>query len=113
MAYFPNPYQTVYPYQQIQQVPQIPQTKMIEVIQVDSIEEAGKWQVQTGASVLFFARDDSFNAVKSVEFNGKETFVVFDRRREVPAPAFMTREDVETMIAAAMKKPARKEAPAE
>lgn len=88
---------------------------MVEVIPVDSIEEAAKYQVQTGASVMFFARDDSFNAVKAVEFNGQESFVVFDKRPDKPVPVFTTREDVEAMIAAALapKKSVKKEAPEE
>jgi len=82
-----------------------PQSKYVEVIPVDAVAEAEHCPMSQGSAALFFARDDSFIASKRVDFNGSVTFEVYDRRKPmppVPAPEYITREEAETMIAAAL-----------
>jgi len=97
---YPNPYQ--YQYQQMQQQ----QTKHVEAIPVDTVEEASSCPMAAGSSGVFFARDDSFIAVKSVGVNGQVEFNVYDKRPPAPPePAFdpaayVTKEELEARLAA-------------
>ena len=116
MAYNPQMYmpqnyaQQYYPqYQQMQQpIQQQQQTKLVEVVPVDTVEEAEACPMAAGSSGFFFARDDSFNAVKSVSLNGQVTFVVYDKRPPAPpAPqfdpsAYVRRDEIDALIAAAV-----------
>jgi hypothetical protein len=103
--YIPQNYQQYYPQYQQQQVQQ-PQTKLVEIIPVDTVKEAEDCPMAAGSSGFFFARDDSFNAVKSVGLNGQVTFVVYDKRPPAPpAPqfdpaAYVRRDEIEALIAA-------------
>ena len=108
--YFPQNYQPMYQ-PQIPQMPQITQpqqaqqTKYVEVVPVDNIAEAETCPMAAGSSFLFFARDDSFIAVKSVGVNGQQSFSVFDKRPPAPAAppfdpsAYVTMEELETRLA--------------
>lgn len=90
-AYLPVSYQQQYQPQYYQPQPQQqqPQPKLVEVIPVDTVAEAEACPMAAGSSGFFFAKDDSFNAVKSVALNGQVTFVVYDRRPpEPPQPQF-------------------------
>jgi len=79
--------------------------RTVEVVQVDTEEEAAKWQVQMGATLMMFARNDSFIAMKSVGVNGQEEFIVYDKRPPAPpAPvfdpaAYVTKEELESRLA--------------
>lgn len=108
---FPANYQPYNPYQQYQQFqpqqmqqPQ-QQTKYVEVIPVDTVQEAEACPMAAGSSFLFFARDDSFIAVKSVGVNGQTTFSTYDRRPPAPvAPPFdpseyVRRDELEKLVA--------------
>ena len=87
-----NPYQFQTPAQPQQQQTQ---TKYVEVIPVDSVEEASACPMAAGSSFLFFARDDSFIAVKSAGVNGQNTFHVYDKRPPAPTePVFRAEEYV-------------------
>ena len=119
MALYNNPFQATYPqmYPQYPQMPQMmtPPTIRAEIIQVDGEEQAANYPVGAGTSQMMIAKDDSAIFVKTATTNGA-TLNVFVKRPPAPAapaPDFVTREDVETMIAAAIKKPAKKEVPAE
>lgn len=79
------------------------QTRVVEAVPVDTVDDAAKIQVQIGCSVLAVAKDDSFVAIKTAGMNGASSFTVFDRRPEKPAPEYLTRADVEALIASAMK----------
>lgn len=125
-----QPYGYQYP-QQYQPTPQVQQpgqmqqgqqqTKYVEVIPVDTVQEAEACPMAAGSSFLFFARDDSFIAVKSVGVNGQQSFSVFDKRPPAPvAPPFnpgdyVTKEELESRLAAilAPKRAAKKEDSAE
>jgi len=108
-----------YPQMQQQMPQQIPQQMMTpptiraEIIQVDGEEQAAAYPVGAGASQMMIAKDDSAIFVKTANANGT-TLDVFVKRPPAPAappPDYVTREDVEAMIAAAMpKKAAKKEA---
>jgi len=115
--YNPMNYQP-YPMQYQQPVMQQPTSRTVEVVQVDTEEEAAKWQVQMGATLMMFARNDSFIAMKSVGVNGQEEFAVYDKRPPAPpAPvfdptAYVTKEELESRLAsfsAPKKAVARKE----
>lgn len=99
--YMPQNYMPQYPVMQ-------QQTRMVEAVPVETVEEAARIQVQIGGTVLAFARDDSFIAVKSVGVNGQDSFNVFDKRPPAPpAPAFdpaayVTKEELEKRLAAIM-----------
>ena len=128
---FPVGYQPYgYQYQQqYQPAPQMQQpngatqaqSKYVEVIPVDTVQEAEACPMAAGSSFLFFARDDSFIAVKSVGVNGQQSFSVFDKRPPAPvAPPFnpgdyVTKEELESRLAAilAPKRAAKKEDSAE
>lgn len=101
--YFPATYQPMYPQFQPQMTPP---TIRAEIIQVDSEEQAANYPVNAGASQMMIARDDSAIFVKSVGANGP-TLDVFIKRPpapKAPEPEYMTRADVEAMIAAALPK---------
>lgn len=118
-----NPYQQQYqPQMQGAQMPSAnqPQTKYVEVIPVDTVQEAESAPMAAGSSFLFFARDDSFIAVKSIGVNGQQSFNVFDKRPPAPvAPpfdpaAYVTKEELESRLAAILTpKKAKKEDSAE
>lgn len=99
--------------QQFQPAPQMQQqgqqqTKYVEVIPVDTVQEAEACPMAVGSSFLFFARDDSFIAVKSVGVNGQHSFSVFDKRPPAPvAPpfdpsAYVRRDEIGELVAAAV-----------
>ena len=85
------------------------QTRMVEAVPVDTVEEAAKIQVQIGGTILAFAKDDSFIAVKSVGVNGQDSFNVFDKRPPAPPqPVFdptvyVTKDELESRIAAILE----------
>lgn len=85
-----------------------PQTKYVEVVPVNSVDEASSCPMAAGSSSLFFARDDSFIAVKSVGVNGQITFDVFDKRPPAPVSppfdpsAYVTRDEIKTLVASAI-----------
>lgn len=123
-------YQQQFQPQQYQPAPQMSpsqmsgsqqQTKYVEVIPVDTVQEAEACPMAAGSSFLFFARDDSFIAVKSVGVNGQQSFSVFDKRPPAPvAPpfdpaAYVTKEELEGRLAAilAPKRATKKEAEAD
>lgn len=82
-GYFPISYQ---PYQpQMQQMQPEQQTKYVEAVPVDAIAEAENCPMAAGTSRLFFAKDDSFVAVKTAAVNGQITFTVYDKRPPAPA----------------------------
>lgn len=88
------------------QVPQTNQpTKYVEVVPVDSVEEAQNCPMAAGSSFLFFARDDSFIAVKSIGVNGQQSFSVFDKRPPAPPKPpidltkYVTRDELEKRLA--------------
>lgn len=113
---FPVGYQPYQMMQQPQMQPQNQQSKLVEAIPVDTIAEAENCPMAAGTTAFFFARDDSFNAAKSVALNGQVSFTVYDRRppaAPAPAPEYMTRADVEAMIAAALPKRTTKKEAAE
>ena len=100
---FPVGYQQQYP--QYQQYQQPTQAKYVEVVPVDTEAEAENCPMAAGSSGVFFARNDSFIAVKSVGVNGQITFNVFDKRPPAPvAPpfdpsAYVTREEFDALVA--------------
>ena len=92
-AYLPVNYQQQYQPQYYQPQPQPQQQqqqpRLVEAIPGDTVSEAEACPMAAGTSGFFFAKDDSFNAVKSVALNGQVTFVVYDRRPpEPPQPQF-------------------------
>ena len=122
---YPASYQPFgYNYQQYQQPIQnqpqqqqmmTPPTIRAEIVQVDGEEAAGNFPVGAGSSQMMIARDDSAIFVKTAAANGQGyTLDVFVKRppaAPAPAPEYMTRADVEAMIAAALpKRSVKKEA---
>ena len=99
-SYYPSVYQP-YQYQ--------PQARMVEAVPVDTVEEAAKIQVQIGGTILAFAKDDSFIAVKSVGVNGQDSFNVFDKRPPAPPQpvfdptAYVTKDELEARITAILE----------
>lgn len=105
--YFPmgyQPYQPqmqpqMQPYQQTEQ-----QTKYVEAVPVDQISEAENCPLAAGTSRLFFARDDSFVAVKAAGINGQITFTVYDRRPPAPQEptfdpsAYLRKDEAEKLV---------------
>lgn len=122
---FPAGYQPYTPYpggyqpQQYQPAPQVlptqmsganqqQQTKYVEVVPVDTVQEAEACPMAAGSSFLFFARDDTFIAVKSVGVNGQQSFSVFDKRPPAPStppfnPAeYVRRDELQGLVFEAM-----------
>lgn len=105
-----TPYQQYPQYQQpqMQQPAQGQQSKYVEVVPVDTVQEAEACPMAAGSSFLFFARDDSFIAVKSVGVNGQSSFSVFDKRPPAPVTppfdpsAYVRRDEIRDLIAAAV-----------
>lgn len=105
--YFPQGYQP-YPMYQPQQ-PQIQQqqteAKYVEAIPVDTEKEALDCPMAAGTTKLFFAKNDSFIAVKSAGVNGQVNFDVYEKRPPAPpAPAFdpasyVTRKEFDALVA--------------
>lgn len=106
VGYQPYSYQYQPQYQQ-QQVSQ--QTKYVEAIPVDNEAEAEGCPMAAGSSGVFFARNDSFIAVKSIGVNGQITFDIYDKRPPAPsAPAFdpsayVRRDEFDGLVAAAVE----------
>jgi hypothetical protein len=116
---FTNPFPVGYqpygynPYQQYQQ-PQMQQNaaqqqgKYVEVVPVNAESEAQNCPMAAGSSMVFFANDDSFIAVKSVGVNGQITFNVYDKRPPAPAEppvdlsAYVRRDEIGELVAAAV-----------
>ena len=106
-----NPYTQYQPQMQQMQGTQMssanqPQTKYVEVIPVDTVQEAESAPMAAGSSCLFFARSDSFIAVKSIGVNGQSSFSVFDKRPPAPVTppfdpsAYVTKDELESRLAA-------------
>lgn len=114
MAIYPNPYPYQQMYPQMYQPQMTPPTIRAEIVQVDNEEQAANYPVAAGASQMMIARDDSAIYVKTVGAAGPVLNVFIKRPPAAPAPApeYMTREEVEAMIAAAIsaKRPVKKEA---
>lgn len=100
------PYMPTYQPQQPQpqQIPQPAQTKYVEVIPVDSAQEVESCPMAAGSTGFFFARDDSFNAVKSVGLNGQVSVTFFDKRPPAPPEptfdpaAYVRKDEIETLV---------------
>lgn len=120
---FTNPFPVGYqpygynPYQQYQQPQQLAsgsfqngnnQGKYVEVVPVNAESEAQNCPMAAGSSMVFFANDDSFIAVKSVGVNGQITFSVYDKRPQAPAEppvdlsAYVRRDEIGDLVAAAV-----------
>jgi len=113
--YFPATYQPIYPQFQPQMPQQMmtPPTIRAEIVQVDNEDQAAAYPVAAGASQMMIARDDSAIFVKTANANGAtlEVFIKRPPAPKEPEPVYMTRADVEAMIAAALpKRPVKKEA---
>jgi hypothetical protein len=97
------------------QQPMQQQTKSVEVVPVNTVDEAQTCPMAAGSSILFFARDDSFIAVKTAGVNGQSTFDVYDKRPPAPPEpkvdlsTFVTRDEFESKIASLTKKKEAKE----
>lgn len=116
--YFPTNYQPMYPqFQTMQQPPQQPvQTRMVEVVPVPNEQAVLDFPVPVGVTQQFMATDDSFVAFKSNSANGQINTSFYDHRPpapKTPEPEYMTRADVEAMIAAALPKRTTKKEAAE
>ena len=107
-GYQPQQYQPAPQMQQTAQIQQGQQTKYVEVVPVDTVQEAEACPMAVGSSFLFFARDDSFIAVKSVGVNGQQSFSVFDKRPPAPVtppfnPAeYVRRDELQGLVIEAM-----------
>lgn len=105
-----NPYQQYQQPQQLQnlQQSQAQQGKYVEVVPVNAESEAQNCPMAAGSSMVFFANDDSFIAVKSVGVNGQITFSVYDKRPPAPAEppvdlsAYVRRDEIGELVAAAV-----------
>ena len=103
-AGYQPPYLPTYQAPQPQQLQQAPQTKYVEVIPVDSAQEVESCPMAAGSTGFFFARDDSFNAVKSVGLNGQVSVTFFDKRPPAPPEpvfdpsAYVRKDEVETLV---------------
>lgn len=107
-ATYPQMYSGFNPYQVPQQPVQQVQTKMVEVIPTDNLDAAASFPVPVGSTVMLFARDDSFIAIKSSGVNGQSSFDVYDKRPPAPpAPtfdpsAYVRRDEINDLVSAAM-----------
>ena len=108
-----NPYLPTYPAMYPQYQPQ-QQTRTVEVVPVPSEQAVLDFPVPVGVTQQFMATDDSFVAFKTNSANGQISTSFYDHRPpapKAPEPEYMTRADVEAMIAAALpKRPVKKEA---
>jgi len=99
----------------MQQAQQQTQTRTVEVVPVPNEQTVYDFPVAVGATQEFMATDDSFVAFKTNGVNGQSSVSFYDKRPPAPptpAPEYMTRAEVEELIAAALPKkaPAKKEA---
>lgn len=129
MAYnygFPVTYQQYYPQYQTQpqyqaqpqyQPPQQQQTQTMtppivhaDIIQVSSEAEATNYPVAAGASQMMVAKDESAIYVKTAFANGQSSLNVYTKRppaqpeKPVDLSVYVTREELETRLAALNKK---------
>lgn len=102
MMYYPQSNYPPVPYQQVQQ----PAGRMVEAIPVDSEKSAIDYPVAVGATVVLFARDDSFIAVKTAALNGPGSFDIYDKRPPAPPQpvfdpaAYVTKAELEKRLEA-------------
>lgn len=102
-------YQTYQPQQQMM----TPPTIRAEIVQVDDESVVDRFPVSVGTSQMFMTKSEDKIIVKTMGQNGPLPLVRYIKapaEQPAPAPDFVTREDVEAMIAAALKKPTKKEA---
>lgn len=108
--YYPQSYQPYPAYQPQQMQQQSQPSKYVEAVPVDTEAEAENCPMAAGTSAVFFARNDSFIAVKAVGVNGQVSFSVFDKRPPAPeAPvfdpsAFVRRDELPALLAEALEK---------
>jgi len=113
--FFPQNYQPVYQ-QQVQQMT-LP-TIHAEIVQVDGEQAAANYPVGAGASQMMIARDDSAIYVKTAGANGS-TLDVYEKRPPAPAePPFdpsryVTRDEIEALVASLVARSGKKKEAAE
>lgn len=93
MAYYPSFFNYYPQYQQNNQ----------GIIWVQGVEGAKAYPVAPGASVMLMDSESSVFYIKSTNANGMPTMQVFDyveRKAEAPKENYITREEVEAMLAA-------------
>ena len=81
-----------YPFQQ--------QQPMTDIGQANSEQEALDSYVQAGRAKIIFTADDKTVVVKCVSLNGQASADIFDRRGQKPAPEYVTREELNSMLEA-------------
>ena len=88
--YYPQNYQQYPLYAQPVQAPaQQPASRLVEVFPVDGEQAVIDFPLAVGSTGVFFAKDDSFVAVKVSGVNGQGSLDFFDRRPPAPpAPVF-------------------------
>lgn len=92
------------------------QSRFVEVFPANSIDDVRAAHPPVGVTWVFFAGDDSFVGIKSVDVSGQEHVDIYDRRPpEPPAPvfepsAYVRKDELPELISAAML--ARSETPA-
>ena len=116
---FPATYQQYYPQYQTQPQYQAPQQQTqtmtppmvhADIIQVSSETEAANYPVAAGASQMMVAKDDSAIYVKTAFANGQSSLSVYTKRPPAPPEkpvdlsVYVTREELETRLAALSKK---------
>ena len=85
------------------------QQPVTDIGQVNNEQEAVNAYVAAGRSKIMFTADDKTVFVKSVSMNGQVSMDTFDRRLPapvLPAPDYVTREELNQMLEAL--KPAKK-----
>ena len=78
-----------------------PPTIHADIIQVASEEEAWNYPVAAGSSQMMMAKDDSAIFVKSAFPNSQPSMDIYrkEQRKEKPAADYVTRDELEAMLA--------------
>ena len=103
MAQMAFPQQQPQPMQPMQPQPMQPQSMtppMIhaDIIEVASIDAMKNYPVGAGQTQMFSTQDESAIGVKTMHQDGSYVLDLYLKQAPAPAPEYMTREQVETLV---------------
>lgn len=92
------PQQQPQPMQPMQPQPMTPPMIHADIIEVASIDAMKNYPVGAGQTQMFSTQDESAIGVKTMHQDGSYVLDIYVKQAPAPAPEYMTREQVETLV---------------
>ena len=92
------PQQQPQPMQPMQPQPMTPPMIHADIIEVASIDAMKNYPVGAGQTQMFSTQDESAIGVKTMHQDGSYVLDLYVKQAPAPAPEYMTREQVETLV---------------